>query len=150
MERILLAVDGSEASARAAEFAGELADRFEVPVSVIHVIPEGELPASGSHTYMPENLDIESFYENRTALLEARARSLLDEATQLVQAAGGEVDMEQIAVGNVAQVIADTAESRDADCIVMGRRGVGEIEGLFGSVTHKVAHLTKRTLITTE
>lgn len=43
------------------------------------------------------------------------------------------------------------AESQDADCIVMGRRGLGDVGGLFmGSVSHKVGHLTERTLVTTE
>lgn len=42
--------------------------------------------------------------------------------------------------GDPASKIAEIAESKDADLIVMGRRGLGDLSGLlFGSVSHKVA-----------
>jgi nucleotide-binding universal stress UspA family protein len=75
----------------------------------------------------------------------------LNESAEVVRKAGGRVTKTKVLVGSPAHEICRYAGENDADCIVMDRRGLGNVAGLLmGSVSHKVGHLTKRTLITTE
>jgi len=51
--------------------------------------------------------------------------------------------------GDPAKRIIECAEKENADTIVMGARGLSDIEGLLlGSVSHKIAHLASCTVIT--
>ena len=52
------------------------------------------------------------------------------------------VPVEAVVVeGDPAQKIVEVARSRQVDAIVMGSRGLGDLQGLLlGSVSHKVAH----------
>ena len=58
-------------------------------------------------------------------------------------------NFDQIEVGDPAAAILEVAKGRKADLIVMGSRGLGDLQGLLlGSVSHKVGHLADRTCIT--
>jgi len=51
--------------------------------------------------------------------------------------------------GNPAQLILDCAKRTEADMIVMGSRGLGNLRGmLMGSVSHKVSPLAECTCVT--
>lgn len=151
MERILLAVDGSGHSERAAALAGELSAKLDAKVDLIHVLTEDEFHSPGLHTYAAEYPEIERYYETRLAALKSRGSNLVVAAARQVEDAGGEVGEEEVAVGDPAEEIVTMAKRTRADCIVMGRRGLGKLKGLaLGSVSNKVGHLTDTTLITTE
>lgn len=151
MERILLAVDGSEHSLRAADFAGQLSRRTGAPVEVLHVVPENDLFAPGLHSYVSHSTDVEQFYETRLALLESRGARVVVDAARRVENAHGTVATEEVVVGNPAREIALRADHTRSDCIVMGRRGLGDVRSLLlGSVSHRVGQLSHKTLITTE
>lgn len=151
MERILLAIDGSEHAQRAAELSGELSAKLGAKVDVIHVLPDDEFHSPGLHTYVDDYSRIEQYRETRLAALKSRGSSLVVAAARQVEAAGGEVGEEEVAVGDPAEEIVTMARRTHADCIVMGRRGLGTLRGLtLGSVSNKVANLTDKTLITTE
>lgn len=148
MKRILLAVDGSAHSKRAARVAGELSAGFDVPVDVVNVVSN---TASVSAGQIEEYARIEKIAITHRELLQSLGADLVVHSASGVREAGGRVGTTEVLIGSPAHEIVRYAESQDADCIVMGRRGLGDIGGLFmGSVSHKVGHLTERTLVTTE
>jgi nucleotide-binding universal stress UspA family protein len=148
MDRILLAVDGSAHSMRAADLAGELSFRLEAPVDVINVVPSGQpLVPAAIHEYA----QLEDVQLTQRELLKSIGTEVVAEASMKVKEAGGDVGAQEVMIGSPAHGIVAFAEGVGADCIVMGRRGLGELKGLLmGSVSHRVAHLTDTTLITTE
>ena len=148
MDRILLAVDGSDHSERAAKVAGELSRCTGAAVEVVHVIPDrAAVTGTALHAYA----QVEDVYVTQRELLVTGGEELLGRITRLVEDEGGAVKEANVAIGSPAYAIAEMAESRDVDAIVMGRRGLGDMGGLvMGSVTHKVGHLTGKTLVTTE
>lgn len=151
MKRILLAFDGSDHSVRAADLSGKLSKAFGAPVDVLHVVPENEFQSPGLHSYMADYTELQQFYETRLSLLESRGARLALDGARRVEEAGGTVGSEEVVVGNVAVEITEAAKHNHSDCIVMGRRGLGEVKGLLlGSVSHKVGQLSDKTLITTE
>ncbi len=62
----------------------------------------------------------------------------------------GATDVNRVAeIGDPAARIVDYARHHDCDAIVLGTRGLSDIQGLlFGSVAHTVAHLSPCTCIT--
>ncbi len=145
---IVLAVDGSEHSDRAARFAGELSEWSGGVVDILHVVHEPDvIPAAVVREYS----NLENVYVSQRDVLENVGAQVIANAAQIVRSSGGKVGLEEVEVGNAPVKITEFAERVDADCIVMGRRGLGDLEGLFlGSVSHRVGHLSHRTLVTTE
>ena len=121
-EKILLAVDGSEHSRKAAAAAGDLARKSSGEVRVLYVHEEG--------LFSP----IESRPE---------AQSMVDGVVEGLVADGVKASGEAVATrtGSVAPTILEAARSLSADLIVMGTRGLSDFTGLLlGSVAHKVIH----------
>lgn len=148
MERILLAVDGSEHSMSAATLAGEISFRFGIPVDVLNVVPEGMPVVPGA---VHEYAQLEHVHVTQRELLKSVGSDVVAVAAMKVKEAGGDVAALEVLIGSPASGIVTYADESGADCIVMGRRGLGDFKGLLmGSVTHRVGHLTELTLITTE
>ena len=145
---IVLAVDGSEHSDRAAAFAGQLSEWSGEVVDILHVVHEPDvIPAS----VMREYSNLEHVYVSQRDMLENVGGQIVANAAHVVRSNGGTVGHAEVTVGRAGTEIAAYADRVNAHSIVMGRRGLGDIEGLFlGSVSHRVGHLSHRTLITTE
>jgi nucleotide-binding universal stress UspA family protein len=148
MKKILLATDGSDHSARAAHTAGLLSSAIAIPVDVVNVVSDTALVTAGPiHDYART----EQIAITQRELLESLGADFVNRSAEIVRKAGGEVEVTKVLIGSPAHEIVRYADDNDADCIVMGRRGLGNVTGLLmGSVSHKVGHLTGRTLITTE
>ncbi len=150
MDRILLATDGSASAFSAAELSGQLSRGFRAPVDIIHVVREHDLSSPGLYDYITDYTDLEEYYGIRRAAMESAGSRIVTETARIVENAGGAVDHEEVAVGDPASEIVEMAILLKSECIVMGRRGLGEIGGIvLGSVSHKVAQLCEKTLITT-
>ena len=128
MKNIILAVDGSEYSNRALQFAKTLAERFEATLWLVHIFPH----TSDLLGYE----DYEKFYSKR----KAGGQVLLDDARQQLGITGLNL-REELQEGPEAESILNIAKNCQTDLIVMGTRGHGTLKGLLvGSVSRKVIH----------
>lgn len=128
-EKILLAVDGSEHSAKAVDVAGDLARRYEGEVIVLHV-REHEITWGA-------DIDIETATE---------ARALVDGVVRQLKDAGVNVrgEVVRVPLGQTPRAILDMTQEEGAGLIVMGTRGLSDWGRLLmGSVAHKVVHLAE-------
>lgn len=127
--KILLAVDGSEHSAKAIPIAADLGRTNDAEVLVLHV-REHEMTWAA-------DIDLETAPE-AMALVESIVRDLKDVGISV----RGEVL--RAAHGQTPRVILDVARGEGVDLIVMGTRGLSDWGRLLlGSVTHKVVHLAE-------
>jgi nucleotide-binding universal stress UspA family protein len=130
MKRILLAYDGTDPARRALDMAGDLARRYEVPLSVVSVIPihAGRAP-----------IDPWDDPDSHAAQLE--------EARQLLARQGIEAELLDPA-GDPAEAIERVAEAGGFDMIVLGSRGLGAVARfLQGSVSEHVATHARATVV---
>lgn len=126
-DEMLLAVDGSDHSLRAAQHAGELARALKSRIVRIMVAFE-PIP-----DYFGE--------PNRQQAIDVRlqqANGILARAQSAVGTIPGEIQSELIE-GTPAEAIIGVAKTRGSSVIVMGSRGLGSMADLvLGSTSHKV------------
>ena len=127
---IFLAVDGSEYSQRAIEYAKSLTESYEANLWLVHVF---------SHTSdLLGYQDFEKLYAKR----KSAGQAVLDSAKKILGSTTFKVH-EELLEGSEAEAILTVAENHRADLIVMGTRGFGAVKGmLVGSVSRKVIHLS--------
>ena len=133
-DRILLAVDRSEMSKRAVAAARDLARLSDGEVRVLH-LRERET-----------GIRKVSMTDETVADANAVVLSALEVLTAAGVKARGEV--RNATYGYAAREIAGDAKDHDADVIVMGSRGHGDLAGVvLGSTVHKVIHLADRPVL---
>jgi nucleotide-binding universal stress UspA family protein len=125
--RILVAVDGSEASDHAFETALELARLTRGGMTALAV--EGPLPAYAATIGEVEEVKREkdAFFERLVASTRARA-----------QAVGVPLEVE-LRPGHAAELIVRVAAQMEADLIVLGHKGHFLRDHLLGSTADRVA-----------
>ena len=129
-KNIVLAVDGSEYSHRAIEYAKSLTERYEANLWLVHIFSN----TSDLLGYQ----DFEKLYAKR----KSAGQTVLDSAKKILGSTTFKVH-EELLEGSEAEAILTVAENRQADLIVMGTRGFGAVKGLLvGSVSRKVIHLS--------
>jgi nucleotide-binding universal stress UspA family protein len=133
IQEILVAVDGSDGSKRAARFVRELASALNARVTLLHVIEP------------PTNLPLEAYGLTRTQVYEGQLQSAADVLGALAaEMPAGMVD-QLIESGSPAETICAQAEERNVDLVVLGSRGMGAVgRWLLGSVSDRVVHLSRR------
>lgn len=146
MRLVLCATDGSEAAAKALEFACDLARSKSAKLLVLHVqrrhgravVPSG----------MEDLARIEKVLLTEADMMHEAALRMASQAADMAKGLGVE-DVESVVVeGDAASLIVETAKDRGADAIVIGSRGLGDLQGLLlGSVSHKVAHAAPCTCV---
>src|SRR5256885_15094660 len=111
--RILVAVDGSDPSRRAATRAADLARRLGESLTVVHVLPPP--PIFSEPAVLPDVAELERrVYE--------RGKAVLDEVADSLRHDGLEVES-QLLAGPAAEVLAGAAQSPHVDLGVVGSRG---------------------------
>lgn len=142
-DTILVAVDGSGHAGKAARFAIELARRFGSRLVILSVYKHYSALES-THSLVrarevPEPPDV--------ALREI-AREAVEWAKKRAKEAGLKKVEGFVKRGPPARTIVKFAKDKNADVIMLGSRGLGDIEGFFlGSVSHKVNALAECTCI---
>lgn len=139
IKKILIAVDGSKHSLSSVAIGAEIAKAMDADVLLYHVVKPYKLPdalrvfAKAEHmeTFDPELLRKGAQYLLAGALTEARKSGLKDV----------EIETDE---GPIARSIIDRAKSFKADMIVIGSRGMGDLEGMLrGGVSHRVETMAK-------
>jgi len=135
MGRILIATDGSEGAAAAIAEGLDLARRLDAEVIFAAVRPP-----------VPDFLG-EPLYQKRLSDDLAHARNALEEARKAAEQAGITSEYELLE-GDPAEEIARLAETRDADLVIVGTRGLGAVAGaLLGSVSSAVVRRSTRPVV---
>jgi len=130
-DKILVAYDGSSHSQRALETAVGLA-RWT----------SGALQLLYAYDKIPPYLGEPNFQEVVNQIVIA-GRELVDAAAAKVRAEGIQIDT-NVLEGPAAEAILRVAEAEKFDLIVMGSRGLGQLQGLLlGSVSDRVLHHAK-------
>ncbi len=132
-KKILVAVDGSESSYRATDFALLLAKKLESKIYFLHVVDVAPYP-----TYKEDVSD----YVEVEGSFEDRGKEILSNCLQ--KAKKKRVRAESfLEVGDPSHEIVQFAVDRSCDCIIMGKRGLGQLERiLVGSITDQVTKLS--------
>jgi nucleotide-binding universal stress UspA family protein len=128
MPGIIVGYDGSDGSEAALRAAADLSKRLGVGLTVVFGFEAN--PVGG------EALDY-------WAALREHGESVLGTALEEAKAAGVEVDS-LVVERPPAQALAEVADERQADMVVVGSSGERPLLGaLIGSTPHKLLHLSK-------
>ena len=129
--KILVAIDGSECSVRAVEFAAKLASVSGSAMRVLNVVPHVKTTKEDLIILMKEELGSP----------EKAGKKYLDYAKEVAQKEGvtPEIILKE---GNPPDVIIE--ESAGFDLLVVGSHGKGAFdELLMGSISRKIVHRAK-------
>jgi nucleotide-binding universal stress UspA family protein len=134
LKTIVVGFDDTEPARRALERAADLAEAFSAKLVVTSVAP---ILIGAGRTGGPID-PVDSPDEHRKEL---------QDAGKLLEARSIEVEYVP-ALGEPADTIAELADDRDADMIVVGTRDPGILERLLGqSVSERVAHHAHRDVL---
>jgi nucleotide-binding universal stress UspA family protein len=169
IKTILVATDGSEHAKKAVTLAADIADKYDSRMIVLHVFSKGPLPeslvrmAESEHITPARNeapiapspagqLPPAAIFAQTDDNPEIRryvAEHLLSQAQKVAKDKGVQDVLCVLEDGDPVKEILRHAEEDSANLIVMGSRGLGDLQGLLmGSVSHKVSQLSLCTCIT--
>lgn len=131
--KILVAIDGSENSLRALRYAIDLAGRMSESSSLLLANAHDDIALRGASQFVGK--DAVKDY------LDDMSRSELKDAIEAAGSAGVAHEVRMLR-GQVAQVLARTADEERCDLIVLGSKGRTALKDLLiGSVAQRVASL---------
>jgi nucleotide-binding universal stress UspA family protein len=137
MKRILVGVDGSAESRKAAEYAAQLATATDSALELVLVLPEIAYSSPGPY------LTPQRWQEGRTD----RAQMLLYEMSKSVPNPLTDVDT-ALLQGSPAHRLADEAKRDEIWLVVVGHRGRGAVERvLLGSVADRLTQLSPKPVL---
>lgn len=168
IDTILIPIDGSSAARKALTFGSDLAARYGARIVLLHVLLRHGLAdtvrgLSDLERITGESLEkafeahselrlcdvVRSSEESQRQVLEIIARQVVKVAEAFLRSRGLNNFETVVEDGDVTARILECAERKNADVIVMGSRGLSNLEGLLlGSTSHKVCHLARCTCIT--
>ncbi len=139
IKKILIAVDGSKHSLQCVEFGSEIAKGLDAEVLLFHVVKPYRLPDSLKNFAKAEHMATID-----ADLLKKGAQYLLAGALDAARKVGLKNVSIETEEGPIARSIVARAKSFTADMIIIGSRGMGDIEGMLrGGVSHRVETLAR-------
>ena len=145
VSKVLVAVDGSENSERAVDFALDFADKYSAVLTMINVTESAAISAvpyemsgySGSNMASVAR-DLQKFHQG-----------IIDKAAEHAKTVKPNLTVEiMLKEGNPASEIISTAKEGHFDVVIIGHRGIGKVRELFmGSICEKVVHTASNTII---
>jgi nucleotide-binding universal stress UspA family protein len=171
IKRVLVALDGSDHANKALDLACEVASGFGAELLAVHVITdkplsdaerrmaEVEFQSEGARDFNVAPLmgaDSDTRLQSQRLIVKTRGRlrwalgeRLTSDARARAQKKGIQTVCTVTRAGDPAKEILSVANEENADIIVMGRRGLGDLGGLLlGSVSHKVSNLAECACLT--
>ncbi len=137
MKKILVPIDGSEASKKAAVQALAIAGKCNSEVTFLTVVEVGSDIVYGDLSTIA-NVDYVNLSDNLIKLKKERESSMLDVLLQKLDCSGIHTE-KKVTTGDAHPKIVEIAEAGDYDLIVMGHRGLNPVKRLFiGSVAKRV------------
>ena len=142
LDKILVAVDGSDHSKKAVDWAIEIASKYNSKIYLIHVLEQKKNSKGFGDCARSERMPISSYFDlvcnQFVGDAAARAKD------------GGAKKVEIICErGNPSDKIINSAKKNNVDLIIMGSRGLGGFSRtIMGSVSTKVCNHADRTCIT--
>jgi nucleotide-binding universal stress UspA family protein len=138
-KKILIAVDGSNHSLKSVKCGAEVAKGSGAVVLLYHVVKPYRLPDA-----LKKFAQAEHMATIDADLLKKGAQFLLAGALDTARKAGVKDVEIEVDEGPIARSIIARAKSFKADMIVIGSRGMGDVEGLLrGGVSQRVETMAK-------
>lgn len=134
MQKVLLAIDGSENAMRAVSYLIKRASsaRDQYQVALVNV----QYPLHGTVANFINGAQLKQYHHDEGMKALAPAQALLSEAAI--------AHAHHLFVGEPAEVISRFAREQGCDEIIIGSRGLGNIGSLLvGSVASKIIHLSE-------
>lgn len=136
---ILHPTDGSADSKKALDLACDLARDRGARLIVVHVQRKHGLDSVPAELARFER--VEGLRMTDADLYRATAEAIARGAEEEARARGLSAVESLVVEGDPSREIVNTAKAKGVDLIVMGSRGLGDLQGLLlGSVSHKVSH----------
>lgn len=125
-QKILIATDGSKHSKRSAEYAVELAEKFNGTIDIAYVVDGNKAKT--------DVLNTSDKYQ-----LKKKREELMDDVKNIATSANISCET-HILHGEPGPTIVDFVNENNFDCVVVGSRGLNKLQTMvLGSVSHKVA-----------
>lgn len=171
IRKILVALDGSVQAGKALDLAIDMTKAFDAELLAVHVVSEKPLTQGerdlADAEYREEMRQALSGFRTDPGLAQETAedliktshnvslifhttlgRQMLSRAEQAARRKGVRSIRTILQDGDPASTIVDVANREKPDLIVMGSRGLGQVEGLLlGSVSHKVSYSADCTVV---
>ena len=142
-KKILVGLDGSKHGLEATKEAVELANAFDAELHLLTVTRPFKVTPKLKQFLEAENLLGEPKY-----VMDDMTNSIVNDAKDVAMQAGVKNVRTVVREGKPARALVDYAKSNDIDLIVVGSRGVGEVDAaLLGSVSQKVSMLSNCTVL---
>jgi nucleotide-binding universal stress UspA family protein len=144
IDKLLVALDGSNHSLKAVDYAAEIAASRKAELIILNVVKSHEFPEG-----LREYAEAEHVAGTDIEILKRLSGYLIENAELRAKELGANNVVGEVEEGPVARTIIARAEHHDVDMIVVGSRGLSNIEAtLHGGVSHRVALLAKCPILT--